>query len=96
LNDGSYVFTNVNSGKVLGIDQMMSGNGAKAVQTADTGTTAAAWKVTEGSSGAFRLVNSHSTKVLGVDRMLTSDGANALQWNDNATNDQFWKFLATQ
>jgi arabinoxylan arabinofuranohydrolase len=64
----------------------------KAVQAADSGAAANAWKLLPGSGGAFRLVNVHSAKVLGVDRMLVIDGANALQWTDNGTADQLWTF----
>ncbi len=80
---------NVGSGLVLGIENMSTGDGGRALQWTDSGTADHNWQmVTDGD--AVRLRNAHSGKVLGVDAMSTADDATVLQWADNGTADHRW------
>ncbi|MDT0268640.1 glycoside hydrolase family 127 protein [Streptomyces sp. DSM 44915] len=83
---------NVASGLVLGIQDMSTADGARALQWTDSGTADHDWElVTDGEAVRFR--NAHSGKVLGVRDMSTADGAAVLQWTDNGTADHRWLLL---
>ncbi|MET7452144.1 beta-L-arabinofuranosidase domain-containing protein [Streptomyces sp. NPDC005574] len=83
---------NAGSGLVLGIQNMSTADGGRALQWNDTGTADHDWVlVTDGNAVRFR--NAHSGKVLGVLDMSTADGATVLQWSDNGTADHKWTLL---
>lgn len=90
-----YKLQNVNSGKVLGISDMSTADGANAVQWSDNGTADHEWTVTLLSNGYYKLTNVNSGKVLGISGMSTADGANAVQWSDNGTLDHEWQIVAS-
>ncbi|WP_311765338.1 beta-L-arabinofuranosidase domain-containing protein [Streptomyces zingiberis] len=83
---------NAGSGLVLGIQDMSTADGARALQWQDSGTADHNWEVvTDGDRVRFR--NAHSGKVLGVQDMSTADGAAVLQWSDTGTADHRWQLL---
>ncbi|MEF9907169.1 beta-L-arabinofuranosidase domain-containing protein [Streptomyces sp. P9-A2] len=83
---------NAAGGLVLGIQDMSTADGGRALQWNDSGTADHNWEMlTDGS--AFRFRNVHSGKVLGVQDMSTADGAAVLQWADNGTADHRWTLL---
>ncbi|MDQ0956572.1 DUF1680 family protein [Streptomyces sp. B4I13] len=83
---------NVGSGLVLGIQNMSTANGGRALQWNDSGTADHNWEmITDGT--AFRFRNANSGKVLGILDMSTADGATVLQWSDNGTADHRWTLL---
>ncbi|MFE9922788.1 beta-L-arabinofuranosidase domain-containing protein [Streptomyces sp. NPDC005774] len=83
---------NAASGLVLGIQDMSTADGGRALQWNDSGTADHNWEMlTDG--GAFRFRNAHSGKVLGVQDMSTADDATVLQWADNGTADHRWTLL---
>jgi hypothetical protein len=92
-NTGDTVrLTNVGSGLVLGIQNMSTADGGRALQWNDSGTADHDWQmITDG--GAVRLRNAHSGKVLGVQDMSTADNATVLQWSDTGTADHRWTLL---
>ncbi|VVJ17445.1 Uncharacterised protein [Amycolatopsis camponoti] len=80
---------NVGSGLLLGIENMSTADGGRALQWTDNGTADHNWEiVADGTAVRFRNVN--SGKVLGVQDMSTMDGAQVLQWADNGTADHRW------
>ncbi|MGK3209253.1 beta-L-arabinofuranosidase domain-containing protein [Amycolatopsis sp. MEPSY49] len=80
---------NVGSGLVLGIENMSTADGGRALQWSDSGTADHNWEiVTDGTAVRFR--NANSGKVLGVLDMSTADNARVLQWSDNGTADHRW------
>ncbi|MDX2836361.1 beta-L-arabinofuranosidase domain-containing protein [Streptomyces scabiei] len=84
--------TNVGSGLVLGIQNMSTADGGRALQWNDSGTADHDWQmITDGS--AVRLRNAHSGKVLGVQDMSTADNATVLQWSDTGIADHRWTLL---
>ncbi|TDC80683.1 hypothetical protein E1193_16990 [Micromonospora sp. KC606] len=88
----TYRLVNAASGLVLGIENMSTADGGRALQWNDTGTADHNWEmVTDGNAVRFR--NAHSRKVLGVRDMSTADGAHVLQWADNGTADHRWVLL---
>jgi uncharacterized protein len=89
---GSVRLVNVASGLVLGIQDMSTADGGRALQWHDSGTADHNWQmITDGDAVRFR--NANSGKVLGVQDMSTADNANVLQWSDNGTADHRWRLL---
>jgi DUF1680 family protein len=83
---------NVGSGLVLGIQDMSTADGGRALQWHDSGTADHDWEIiTDGDAVRFR--NANSGKVLGVRDMSTVDNAEVLQWADNGTADHRWTLL---
>ncbi|MEY9996522.1 hypothetical protein ABIE67_008554 [Streptomyces sp. V4I8] len=89
---GSVRLVNVGSGLVLGIQDMSTADGGRALQWNDSGTADHNWQMIPDGSG-FRFRNANSGKVLGVLDMATTDGATVLQWSDNGTTDHIWTLL---
>ncbi|PTL84836.1 beta-L-arabinofuranosidase domain-containing protein [Vitiosangium sp. GDMCC 1.1324] len=90
---GWFRIQNLNSGKVLGVDQMSTANSARVVQYADNGTADHRWRLVPDGSGNYKIVNQNSGKLLGVDGMSTADSAIVVQYEDNGTADHLWKLL---
>ncbi|MET7517973.1 beta-L-arabinofuranosidase domain-containing protein [Streptomyces sp. NPDC005480] len=89
---GTVRLANAGSGLVLGIQDMSTADGGRALQWRDTGTSDHDWEsVPDGDAVRFR--NAHSGKVLGVLNMSTADDATVLQWSDNGTADHRWTLL---
>jgi hypothetical protein len=88
----TYRLVNVGSGLVLGVQNMSTADGGRALQWSDNGTADHNWEmITDGNAVRFR--NAHSGKVLGVRDMSTADGADVLQWADNGTADHRWTLV---
>ncbi|MBN6040435.1 beta-L-arabinofuranosidase domain-containing protein [Amycolatopsis sp. 195334CR] len=89
---GTSRLVNVGSGLVLGIQDMSTADGGRALQWHDSGTADHNWEiVADGNAVRFR--NANSGKVLGVRDMSTADNAHVLQWSDNGTADHRWTLL---
>jgi DUF1680 family protein len=90
---GSVRLANAASGMVLGIQDMSTADGGRALQWDDSGTADHDWEmIPDGDAVRFR--NVHSAKVLGVQDMSLADNATVLQWADNGTADHRWTLLA--
>ncbi|MFJ8112385.1 beta-L-arabinofuranosidase domain-containing protein [Streptomyces sp. NPDC096132] len=83
---------NASSGLVLGIQNMSTADGGRALQWNDSGTADHNWELVN-DGAAFRIRNAHSGKVLGVQDMSTADDATVLQWSDSGTADHRWSLL---
>ncbi|MFC8417661.1 beta-L-arabinofuranosidase domain-containing protein [Streptomyces coelicoflavus] len=81
---------NAAGGLVLGIQDMSTADGGRALLWTDSGTADHDWELVPDTGGTHRLRNVHSGKVLGVLDMSTADGATVLQWTDNGTADHRW------
>ncbi|WP_405771240.1 beta-L-arabinofuranosidase domain-containing protein [Streptomyces sp. NBC_01538] len=89
---GTVRLVNAASGLLLGIQNMSTADGGRALQWSDNGTADHNWyMVTDGSAVRFR--NANSGKVLGVLNMSTDNGATVLQWADSGTADHRWTLL---
>ncbi|MFE0474942.1 beta-L-arabinofuranosidase domain-containing protein [Streptomyces sp. NPDC058947] len=89
---GTVRLVNVGSGLVLGIQNMSTADGGRALQWNDSGTADHDWHMIPDGNG-FRFRNAHSGKVLGVQDMSMADDAAVLQWADNGTADHRWTLL---
>ncbi|MEO3752384.1 beta-L-arabinofuranosidase domain-containing protein [Streptomyces sp. B6B3] len=83
---------NVASGLVLGVQDMSTADGGRALQWNDSGTADHNWEIIQDGS-AVRFRNANSGKVLGVQDMSTADNAPVLQWADNGTADHRWTLV---
>ncbi|MFD6188854.1 beta-L-arabinofuranosidase domain-containing protein [Streptomyces sp. NPDC060275] len=84
---------NADGALVLGIQDMSTADGGRALLWTDSGTADHDWELVPDADGTHRLRNVHSGKVLGVLDMSTADGATVLQWADNGTADHRWTLL---
>ncbi|GAB3111811.1 hypothetical protein GCM10027160_13160 [Streptomyces calidiresistens] len=85
-----YVLVNRNSGKVLDVYNMATGDGARITQWSRNDGAWQQWRFVASDGGHHRLRSRHSGKVLDVHNWSTSDGAEIVQWTDhNAANQQF-------
>ncbi|WP_369174547.1 RICIN domain-containing protein [Streptomyces sp. R28] len=85
---------NQKSGLLLGIQDMGTADGGKALIWGDNGTADHLWQAIPGRDCYYKLANCNSGRLLGVDQMSTSSGAQVLQWSDNGTADRLWKLTA--
>jgi hypothetical protein len=82
--NGLYKVVSTADGRVLGIQDATTTNGAAAVVETDTGVDSQLWQLVPDGKGHFRLANYGTGLVLGVDGMSTSDGAQVVQWTDGS------------
>ncbi|WP_227994505.1 RICIN domain-containing protein [Luteimicrobium xylanilyticum] len=94
INAGTYTIKNVNSGLVLGVQNMSTSWGASVIQWSDSGTSDHLWKVVAAGNGQYKIQNVNSGLVLGVQNASTSAGAAIVQWGDSGTSDHLWTFVS--
>lgn len=91
--DGSAVrLRNLNSGKVLGVENMSTADNARLLQWADNGTADHRWRPRYGRNGYFRIQSAIGGRVLGVLDASASAGAQVVAWADNGADDHLWRF----
>ncbi|MEK8105194.1 RICIN domain-containing protein [Micromonospora sp. M12] len=67
ITDGNAVrFRNVNSGKVLGVENMSTADNARVMQWADNGTADHRWILVNNGDGTYKIRNVNSNKLLGI------------------------------
>ena len=84
---------NANSGKVMGVDGMSTGDSANVVQYDDTGTADHLWTMVDNGDGNVRIRNKNSAKMLAVNNMSTADSAQVQQFYDSGTRDHVWGLI---
>lgn len=89
--DAAFRIRNRNSGKVLGVDGMLTTDSARVVQFADTGTPEHLWRLADAAGGWQVVQNVNSGRVLAVDKVSTMDSALVVQFADNGTPDHLWR-----
>lgn len=88
---------NLNSNKLLGVENMSKSNSANIHQFEDNGTPDHLWEFTrassarEGGSSYFKIKNINSGLLLGVEGMSKSNSARLQQYEDNGTDDHLWR-----
>ena len=88
-----YSINNVNSGKVMDVQQPNTSAGAKVGQYAWNGNFWQEWQFVDAGSGYYNIISRNSGLCLDVNGASTADGTNIIQWTCNGqTNQQFqWK-----
>jgi hypothetical protein len=92
-NHAVYKIVNVNSGKVLAVQNELTSAGAQIQQFSDTGTNDHIWQLENGGGGYFKILNLRSNLVLGIDQESTANSALIKQAQDNGTEDHLWQFV---
>jgi hypothetical protein len=96
LSGGYYVFKNVSSGKVLGIDRASTADFAAVIQAPADGSLNQQFQFRTYvgyPAGIYRLVNRKSQKCIGINGASTADGALALQAPCDGSLKQGWRVV---
>lgn len=93
-SDGSYVITNVNSGKALDVSGAAPGNSAVVQQYDVNGTAAQRWFIRDASPGYY-LQSALGNWVLDLAGGATSNGTVAALYQPNRTNEQRFLLAST-
>ncbi len=89
-----FKIVNHHSGKVLGIANNSTSEGAAVLQQSDNGGASQQWSLVSIGSGYSKFVNRNSGKVLGIANNSTSAGAVAQQQSDNGGTSQQWSLVS--
>jgi len=83
---GTYTIQNVNSAKVLTVNNQ----DAPVTQASSVGIATQQWSITEAGNNAFKITNRFSGKVLEIGGSNPNQGAAAQQWANGNTANQLW------
>jgi sucrose-6-phosphate hydrolase SacC (GH32 family) len=90
VDGATYRIENLNSGKVLEVEDAGASDGDAVQQWGYLGYDHQKWVAHEVADGVFRFENAHSGKVLDIQDASTSDGAYAMQWEWWGGDNQKW------
>ncbi len=90
-----YSINNVNSGKVMDVQQPNTSAGAKVGQYAWNGNFWQEWSFVATSGGYYNIISRNSGLCLDVNGNSTADGAGIIQWNCNGQNNQQFLWRAS-
>ena len=88
-----FQIVNVNSSKLLAVNNASKDGGAQVQQYQDNGTPDHLWELDDAGGGYFMIRNINSNLVLGIDGMSTADSALVKQQQDSGRLDQQWQLL---
>ena len=86
---GTFKIFNRHSGKVLGVDNDSSLDGANVIQWTDNGKTSQQWIISNEGNG-YKILNVNANKALDVEKNSLEDGGNILIWSDKGSLNQRW------
>lgn len=81
--DGYYTITNVNSGKLLDVQNGGTSNGTNVWQYEDNGTASQKWQIIENKNGSYSLVSKLSGLYLDIQNGNIANGANVQTYEGN-------------
>ncbi|WP_222863701.1 malectin domain-containing carbohydrate-binding protein [Natronococcus pandeyae] len=87
---GTYCIENVNSGRVLDVEEPDSGDGANVQQADRTDEGKQRWTAHEVDDGVYRFENAASGRVLDVEDAGVEDGDSLVQWEWWGGDNQRW------
>ncbi len=90
-----FQMANVNSGLLIGVQDVSTAGGAQLQQYQDNGTNDHLWELVDAGGGYFILRNVNSGLVMGVDGMQTTDSALIKQQADDGSDNHLWLFADT-
>jgi len=90
-----YQIVNVETGKLLGIENESFNDSAQVQQYEDNGSKDHIWQLEEDGYNLFRIRSYYSNNVLGVDRESKVDNALIKVAVENGTPDHVWQFIDT-
>jgi hypothetical protein len=89
----NFTFTNVNSGKVMEVQNNSTADGGAVAQYTANGGNNQKWTLNYDGAGYFSLKNVNSAKVLDVPSSSTADGTALKQWTANGGANQKWRLV---
>lgn len=92
-SNGVYHIINVETGKLMGVENEYPFDGAQIQQYEDNGSQDHAWAVEDAGGGNVKFRNLASNLVLGVDGESKADSALIKQAHDNGTPDHAWQLI---
>ena len=87
--EGTFKIVNRRSGKVLGVQDDSTSEGANVLQWTDNGKTSQRWVISKENNG-YKILNLNAYKSLDVDNGSLKDGGNVLLWSDHGSTNQRW------
>jgi len=90
-----FQIVNVNSGKLLAVQQASTADSANVQQYSDNGTPDHLWRLVDAGGGWYQIANVNSGKVLAVQNASTALNAQIQQYSDTGTPDHLWRLVDT-
>lgn len=91
---GTFKIVNRQSGKVLGVQNDSTSEGANVFQWTDNGNTSQRWVITKEMNG-YKILNVNANKSLDVEKSSLENGGNILLWSDHGAQNQRWDIQST-
>ena len=92
-NDGCYTITNVNSGKLLDVENGGSTNGSNVWQYEENGSDAQKWRIMKNTNGSFSIVSKHCGLNLDISNGNIANGGNVQIYEENSSPAQQFMFI---
>jgi endo-1,4-beta-xylanase len=92
-SDGTYIITNVNSGRVIDVPGGSQTSGEKLVQWDRNGGGNQRWKIVQAGDGYVTFVCQYSGKVLDIPSNTSANGTQVIQWDSNNGDGQKFKLV---
>ena len=92
-NNGYYTIKNVNSGKVLDVENAELTSGSNVWQYNSNNTSAQQWIIKEAGNGYYNIISRKNGLYLDVSGGLTDNGTNIQVYKANGSNSQKFKFV---
>ena len=93
INDGCYTITNINSGKLLDVQNGGTQNGANVWQYEENGTDSQKWKIVKNSNGSYSIISKHNGLYLDIKDGNISNGGNVQVYEENYSVAQQFKLI---
>jgi hypothetical protein len=93
VSGATYKLVARHSGKLAGILNNSTADGANVEQQTDTGSNAQKWVITDLGTGYYKIINLNSSKALDISGASTADGAQAIQWTYGGGNNEQWAII---
>jgi hypothetical protein len=93
VSGATYKLLARHSGKLAGIQNNSTADGANVEQQTDSGNNAQKWVITDLGTGYYKIINVNSSKSLDISGASTADGAQAIQWTYGGGNNQQWAVI---
>ena len=91
FSTGEYVITNVNSNKVISVNNAQTADGTKIHQWDYTKAPEQIWTFVDAGSGFYKIQSKPSGKMIDVSSGLTADGTNTHLWSSSSVASQSWR-----
>jgi hypothetical protein len=90
-----FQIVNVNSNKLLAVQNASQNDSANVQQYHDNGTADHLWELVDAGGGYYKIININSGLQLAVQNASTAAGAQVQQYHENNTADQVWSLVDT-